>query len=253
MTTPATTTLDEFVASIDDFDDLQPAVQTDLIAYHFTKVRNVPVVGGNDLANARSNLRLAPHPSLALYLNGSITKQSKPRYVRVGTGYALERSYAATLETTYLGRPAARVVAQDLRAELKKITDASILLYLEETIKCFECELFRSSIVMSWCVTYGVFREWLFKNHLGAFNTLTGAWKDPVTISNLDDFQDLLEARVIDTARKGKLVSMETAKTLRQLLDQRNSYAHPSNKPISPSFAETYIERVLHEILPTFK
>jgi len=92
----------------------------------------------------------------------------------------------------------------------------------------------------------------MFKNHLTQLNAAMGAWKAPFKASKLEDFQDLVEATVIDTARKIGVVSREQHKTLKQLLEQRNSYAHPSAKPITPSSAEAYIETVLREVIPSF-
>lgn len=79
-----------------------------------------------------------------------------------------------------------------------------------------------------------------------------GTWKKSFQISKLDDFQDLTEAVVLDTARKVNAITKEQHKTLKQLLDQRNSYAHPTTKAITPSMVEAYIETVLKEVVPNF-
>jgi len=101
-------------------------------------------------------------------------------------------------------------------------------------------------------VAYGLVRDWIFRNHLAALNAVMGAWKNPVLITKLDDFQELTESVVIDTARKATMISKEQNKTLKQLLDQRNSYAHPTTKPITPAIVEAYIDTVIREVLPAF-
>jgi hypothetical protein len=243
---------EEFIASIEGFASLVGSVQTDLIAYFLLKHTNSAAINATGLAEVRSLAHLAPHAHLAPYLSNNL-KGKSPKYVKVPNGYALERSYSATLETTHLGRPAARQVAKDLRGELSKITDPAIRLYLQEAIGCFEYRLLRSAIVMSWCVAYGVFRAWVFKNHLAKFNAQTSSWKKPITIGKLEDFQDLTESVVIETAYSAKVMTRDLYKTLKHLLDQRNSYAHPSNKAITASIAEAFIENVLLEVLPKLK
>jgi len=251
----AAPTFDEFVASIEGFTSLATSTQTDLIAYFLLKHTESRAVGATGLTEVRALAHLAPHANLAPYLsnNTKAARGKTPKYVKVPNGYALERSYSTALETTYLGRPTARIVVKDLRAQLTAISDPAILLYLKETIDCLEYKLLRSSIVMAWCVAYGVFRSWLFQKHLAAFNAQGGAWKKPVTITKIDDFQEVVESVVIDTAHVAKVLSKETYKTLKHLLDQRNSYAHPSNKAITPAIAEAFIENVLHEVLPKLK
>lgn len=245
---------EDFVDSIPDFDKLLMGRQTDLLAYYLLVLGKAEYVTGAMLAAMRQKVHLAAHPYLPQYLSDQASRKSgrTPHYVKKARGYGLERGYAKALEAEHLGRPAAKHVSASLRSALAGISDAVVKEYLEEAISCFEHGLHRSAVVMSWCVAYGLFRSWLFKNHLTQLNAAMAAWKQPVKISKLDDFQDLVEATVINTTRKIGLISREQEKTFKQALEQRNSYAHPSAKPISPSFAEAYIETVLREVIPNF-
>jgi hypothetical protein len=245
---------EEFVSSIPDFDGLLTGKQTDLLAYYALVHAKAEYVTGATLAALRQKVHLAAHPYLPQYLSDQASRKSgrTPHYVKKAKGYGLERGYAKALEAEHLGRPAAKHVSASLRSALAGISDSTVKEYLEEAISCFEHDLHRSAVVMSWCVAYGLFRAWIFKNHLTQLNAAMAAWKTPVKVSKLDDFQDLLEATVIETTRKIGVISREQQKTFRQLLDQRNSYAHPSAKPITPSFAEAYVETVLREVLPNF-
>ncbi len=105
---------------------------------------------------------------------------------------------------------------------------------------------------MTWCVAFGLIRGWLFRNHLAVLNAEMAKWKVPLQVTKLDDFQDLNEATIIDTARKLRLLTKEQHKTLKQLLDERNSYAHPTLKAMTPAIAEAYIERVQQDVIPYF-
>ena len=245
---------DEFVAQVVDFDALPIPVQTDLLAYFLGSQDSRSPITATTLASLREALHLSVHPRLPQYLSEQTRRRAgkSGRYVKTNKGYVVERSYARVLRTAHLGRPSAKNVSASLRGTLSAIGDPSVRAYLEEAISCFENNLLRSAVVMTWCVSFGLFRSWLFRNHLAALNAVLGSWKTPAHVSKLDDFQEFTESKVIDTARKMAVISKEQHKTLKHLLDQRNSYAHPTPKVITPSIAEAYIETVIREVLPVF-
>ena len=249
-----TETSDAFVASIDGFDKLPAAIQSDLLAFYLLTRGGATFVSSATIASLRTALRLTAHNRLPAYLSEQTRKRGKrkPQYVKTKEGYVLERGYAAQLEQTYLGRPATRQLATSLRGTLAAINDPAINSYLEEAVAAFEHDHRRAALILTWCVAYGLVRDWIFRNHLAALNAAMATWKNPVSITKLDDFQELTEATVLDTARKASLISKEQNKTLRQLLDQRNSFAHPTTKPITPAMVEAYIDTVIREVLPAF-
>lgn len=254
MTSQPAGTADTFVAGVEGFESLPSVLQTDLLVLYLLKHGGAIDVTASTIASLREALHLAPQPRLPQYLSEQ-TKKRGPKagkYVKTKAGYVLERGYSKALETEYAGRPAAKHISASLRGTLAAVGDPAVRAYLEEGVGCFEHNYLRSSIIMGWCVAYGLFRAWLFRNHLLALNNAMSLWKTPFQIAKLDDFQEMTEAVVIDTARKSGILTKEQHKTLKQLLDQRNSYAHPTAKTISPSAAEAYLETVLKEILPTY-
>ncbi len=247
-------TADEFVAGVDNFDELPISTQTDLLVYYLLNHGGASHVGPASISSLRLALRLTEHSRLSSYLSEKTKKQGgqKPRYIKLKAGYSLQRSHSVFLQQSFLGRPAVRHLAPSLRGTLAAIGDPAVKAYLEEAIGAFEHGHQRAALILTWCVAYGLFRDWLFRNHLAALNSATSGWKVPFAISKLEDFQELTESTVIDTARKCGAISREQNKTLRQLLDQRNSYAHPTSKLITPATVEAYIEIVIREVFPAF-
>jgi hypothetical protein len=212
-------------------------------------------VTGASISSLRSALRLAPYSRISSYLSENSAKsryKPRPKFVKLRAGYALERSYATSLASEYLGRPGAKQVASGLRSTLAAASDPAITAYLEEAITCFEYKQYRSSLIMSWCVAYGLFRAWIYRNHLASLNTEMSKWKSPKNIQSLEDFQEHTEGSIIDTARKANIISKEQFKLLKRLLDDRNSFAHPTTRSITPATAEAYIEAVLKDIISSF-
>jgi hypothetical protein len=249
-----TVSADDFVASVSGFESLDAQTQTDILAYYLLNHGGATAVSAAALESLREALHLSPQSRMAQYLSENSRKQkSRPaRYVKAKTGYVLERGYAKALSSSHLGRPSAVNIATGLRSTLNAIGDPAVRAYLEEAMACFEQNLLRSALIMTWCVAYGLLRSWLFRNHLAALNAETSTWKKPFAVAKLDDFQDLTEGTVIETARKVGALTKEQHKTLKALLDQRNSYAHPTPKPIKPASVEAYIHTVLDEVVPAY-
>lgn len=246
---------DDFVQSINGFDALEVAAQCDLLAYYLLTHAGVDGVTGASICSLRSALHLPPYARAAAYLSENASKtrgKPRPKYIKLRAGYALERSYASALTAEYLGRPGAKQVASGLRATLAATSDPAISAYLDEAVSCFEYRQYRSSVIMAWCVAYGLLRAWLYRNHLSALNAEVSTWKVPKLVRSLDDFQEHTEGTILETARKAGLVSKEQFKLLKRLLDDRNSFAHPTTRNMSPALAEAYIEAVLHDVIPAF-
>lgn len=248
-------TADQFISRIPNFDTLRVPQQTDLLALYLLEHSGASEITVSRIDSLRVALHLAPHTRLAQYLSEQVKRRkghSAGKYIRKQKGYALERGAVKKLESEFLGRPSAVNVSASLRGTLSAIGDPVVRAYLDEAVTCYENNLLRSTIVLSWCVAYGLFRSWLFRNHLLTLNTAMSAWKQPFQIKVLDDFQELNESVVIDTSKKTGLITKEQFKTLKQSLDTRNSFAHPTAKLISPAIAEAYLETILKEIMPVY-
>lgn len=254
MTTNQSITADNYISTIEGFDELPVPLQSDLLALYQLTHGGATVVMPATIASLRTALHIPAHSRLAQHLSEGTRKRTgqRPHYIKLKNGYVLECGYVMQLEQTHLGRPMVRNLASSLRGTLAAISDPAVRSYLEEGISTFEHGHLRSSLILTWCVAYGLLRNWLFRNHLALLNATMGAWKSPIRITRLEDFQELTEATVIDTSRSAKAITKEQAKTLRQLLDQRNSYAHPTAKPITPATVEAYIDTVIREIFTTF-
>jgi hypothetical protein len=122
---------------------MQVAMQTYLLAFYLLAVLGRRSVVATELADLRRDLQLSPHRSLPTYLSNSTRagKGKPPKYVRATKGYALHRSYQEALRTTTTGRPSAKAIALDLRADLAKVKDADDAAYVTEAVACFEFEL----------------------------------------------------------------------------------------------------------------
>ncbi|MGA2557313.1 MAG: hypothetical protein ABSG04_13670 [Verrucomicrobiota bacterium] len=246
--------LDSFVSRIDGFSLFSPSLQNEHLAYYLHSTGKETVTGG-EINALRAQLKLSPFNSanqLWIDSRASRDKNNRPRFVKARRGYSLERVVFEELEKKYGQRPTATIIKCDLLRHLAALTDAQLKEYLTEAINCFDSRYFRASIVMAWCAGYAILRTWLFATHLAALNTVTSSWRTPKHITRIEDFDELGERAVLDTARTANVLTKEQHKQLVALLDLRNSFAHPSGRKISAPIAEAYLTQIIDEVIMNF-
>ena len=128
---------------------------------------------------------------------------------------------------------------------------------LNETVTCIECGAYRAGVVMGWNLAYDYIRQWVFDNHLAAFNsTLTTLYlrKDGKSIyDSIETYDDFTsgkpgERTVIDTCYHSSLIGEHLRDNLRFYLRRRNSYAHPTFTAPSADQTNGYIKDLLDTI-----
>jgi len=245
---------DDFVQAIDGLGDLSAPEQVPYLIYYLTQVKSTPSASVAAIAELRTALHLPRFASLANHLSDGVkNRRDRPaRYVKATGGYVLERNLRVKIAGAVAGRPTGRKIAADLRTAVATIEDAAVKDYLEEAVGCFEAGFHRAAIVFAWSAAYSLFRQWLFDEHLAALNAAIAKWSKPQSIGVLSDFEEQKEDTVITTAKTAGVVSKEQHKTLKKLLDDRNSFAHPTLKKATPSQAEAFIETILNEVVNVY-
>lgn len=244
--------LESFLSREPNFSKLPPAAQNELLLYAMVSNGKQSVTASEiDAARERLNLQRFGTAN-QLSVNSRTRRGSRPRFVKAAKGYSLERGLFEDFHQKYGGRATAKAVNRDLRAHLAGLADPDLKEYLTETVDCFERSYFRAAIVMAWCAAYAIFRKCLFTKHLPAINSAMSSWKTPRSIIRIEDFDELAERVVLDTARTAAILTKEQHKQLVALLDQRNSFAHPSGRKVSSPIAEAYLVQIIDEVVAKF-
>jgi hypothetical protein len=251
MLLPATEA-EAFLHTVPGFYEDTPAKQTVGLLYFLTEIRGQESAMAVAIDSLRADLALPPFARTDRFLSENTRTRNgakRPLFIKRPTGYSLERSTKELIARSVSSHPAAAAAAVDLRRLAESIADTTRRDYAVEAVRCFEYTLYRAAIVMCWALAYAVFRQWLFTKNLAALNAQINTWKKPKPIVCLDDFQDHVENTIIETAFSAKLIPKEKRKALLQLLDTRNSFAHPTGRGVSKAMAQSYIEQVLHEVV----
>lgn len=238
-----------FVSRIKNFASESPQRQAEFLVYFFTVVEGMGGVSASAIEAARRDRLHLTEFRTPQYISENCGSKGNRHFVKTEKGYVLERSYREKLSSAVGGRSSAIKTAVDLRLHASRLAIGTSAAYLEEAIGCFESGFYRAAIVMTWCLGYDSFRGWLFLSHLTRINAQMSNWKKPYSIVRIEDFDDLSERIVIDTADKAGLLTKLSHKVLVALLDQRNDYAHPSGRSVTEAVAEAFMQQVMDEVV----
>lgn len=180
---------------------------------------------------------------------------SKGLAIRVPTGWELNETGKAHLHALGVSSisPAAVQVAADLRVYLDKITNENVRNFVEEAIKCYEGELFRSAIVMSWLAAIAVLQMYIIQNKLDDFNNEASRvdlkWKVAKTA---DDLGEMKEHTFLDRLQAISVIGKNTKAELQKALKLRNGCGHPSSLAVSRLITAAHLETLLLNVFNVF-
>lgn len=150
--------------------------------------------------------------------------------------------------------PSAALVAHDLRDGITSIKDRDTYSFVDEAIKCYEAQLYRSAIVMSWIGAVSVLYSHIQANYLREFNQeakkVNPRWKYAHT---KDDFSRMKEIDFLDRIAGLSIIGKDVKQELKNCLTRRNSCGHPNSLLIGPNTAASHIEVLLLNVFQRFQ
>jgi hypothetical protein len=162
------------------------------------------------------------------------------------------RTHIRKLGVTNIAASAAQV-RHDLRAELTNIENSDTRAFVEEAIKCFESELFRSAVVMSWLAAISVLYNHVQTYRLDEFNNeaskVDAKWKPAKTT---DDLGRMKESDFLDRITAISIIGKNVRQQLGSCLTLRNSCGHPNSLKLGANTVAHHIEILLLNVYKVF-
>ena len=190
-------------------------------------------VGLRGLAKWNVSARLRDSKGLAILTpdGWEITNSGKQHLKNLGFGVA---------------NPVAVRIASELRKKLEAVESDTTRIFVEEAIKCYEAELYRSAIVMSWLAAVDVLYNIVHSKYLKAFNAeatrIDPKWK---TASSTDDLSRMKESDFLDRLVAISVIGKNVKTELKHCLDRRNGCGHPNSLKIGPATVDHHLEILL--------
>ena len=182
-------------------------------------------------------------------------RRSKGMAIRTPKGWEITETGKQRLRKLGISKISAAAVqtAIDLRQELSNIGNSDTRSFVEEAITCYELELYRSAIVMSWVGAISVLYGHVHANHLARFNAearrVDSKWKDAIT---MDDLTRMREADFLDRITALSIVGRDVKKALKNCLTRRNSCGHPNSLRIRANTVAHQVEVLLLNVFTRF-
>jgi hypothetical protein len=149
--------------------------------------------------------------------------------------------------------PAAVHVASELRDALSNISNPNTRAFVEEAIKCYEAELHRSAVVMSWLAAVHVLQTFVVSNRLADFNAeakrVNEKWKPAKTE---DDLGRMKESEFLDRLAAISVLGKNVKEQLQGCLDLRNAAGHPNSLEFGGPSVINHIDLLIRNVFKKF-
>ena len=245
--------LEDLVGQVTDFDAATPGEKIRLFAWWLHTHCSLAAFTTGDIRRCYEQLHL-PVPNIAMYLT-RMRETKPPKAMRKGDSYHLTRDARTDLDAKYGIHHSVVTVSRilaDLPAQVPAIEER---VFLQEALKCYRIEAYRSCIVMTWNLAYAHLLEWILKDQtrLGRFNAAIAKRYQNlknVHVTKYDDFADWLQERqVLEIANTADLYNSSIFKILKKELDRRNTAAHPSSVTVVQSQADDMITDLVNNVV----
>lgn len=251
--------LNAFLAQVPNLKAKTPAELIHYFVYFLTVVKEQPAATPNDVNECFDLARVAKYSNVRAYLANHSRSSGgrRPQFIKVKTGYQLERNHEAELGATLQTGPARTQAADALNGLLNELTDRDEKAFLQEAIDCYRIDARRASIVLVWILTLHHLFQYVFKHKLTAFNTeltkVTDKRVKTKSVASLDDFGDIPENVLIQLLRSANVISNDVRKILDVKLGIRNTSAHPSAVLISQVKTTDFIIDLIQNVILKYK
>lgn len=153
----------------------------------------------------------------------------------------------------YVKHQEVHVVISDLRNELSKITHSETVSFVAEAIECFERQLYRAAVVLSWIGAVSLLYEEVIKKHLSAFNNEAtrrdAKWRNA---NNADDIARMKEHSFLDILEALSIIGKNVKQELQSCLALRNGCGHPNSLKIGKQKVAAHLEVLMLNIFSKF-
>ncbi len=241
----------EFVQTIGNFHRLSRVDQTLVLAWFLHVQEGLEEFSPGRL---RETFRAAgaDAPDLSVYLP-RLTAKKPPQLLQRGLNIRLDGRERRRLDARLGQHPttvAVTTILSSLPAKLPSVTERD---FLDETLRCYRVRAFRAAIIMAWNLAFDHLRTWLLadSDRLNTFNrgVATKYPKRSLTITRLEDFEDLKEFEVVEALKVSGLVSDNIVGVLREKLGRRNRVAHPSVLEVTQHNADDAITDLVNNVV----
>ncbi|MBB4429111.1 hypothetical protein GGD66_007711 [Bradyrhizobium sp. CIR48] len=244
--------LRDLVDQVPGFDAAAPKEKIKLFAWWVHTHGGKEFFGPAEIRWCYDTLHIDEPAALATY----ISRLADAKEVIAEKGkYKLARSVRSDLDKKYGVHHSVVAVSKILTDLPSKVPTVEERAFLQEALKCYRIEAYRSCIVMVWNLAYAHLLDWILNDakRLEDFNATTPkrypSLKN-IQVTKYDDFRDEFQERqVVDIASSAGLINDDIYKIMKAKLDRRNIVAHPSTVVVTQSQADDMVTDLINNVV----
>jgi hypothetical protein len=244
--------LNELIEQVTGFDASPPREKIRLLAWWLHTHDGKELFGPTNIRECFSKIHIDEPPALTTYL----ARMAATGDLLLEKGkYKLARTVRTDLDKKYGAHHSVVAVSKILTELPDKVPNIAERAFLNEALKCYRIEAYRSCIVMTWNLTYAHLLDWILTEppRLAAFNNAIPKKyqkKTSLHVAKYDDFTDELKEReVIEIANVASLFNSNIFRILKEKLDRRNIVAHPSTVVVVQSQADDVVTDLINNVV----
>ena len=207
-----------------------------------------------DIKSCYVSLHLDPPANPARFLESLAEKKPK-ELLKDASGYRLAHHVRTQLDSLH-GKTETVLAVEKILADLPgKLADEGERLFLSEALTCYRHGALRAAIVMTWNLAYDHLLRWLLSDaaRLASFiASITQPYQKKagvVVIVRTDFEKSFKESEVLEIAGHVTGFSGSMKKIMKEKLDRRNTYAHPSLAVIARPQVDDMITDLINNIV----
>lgn len=244
--------LQDFLAA---FDLTQASYKSQiLLVAYYMRLAGVIEFSATELAEQFRQGFLAPPDHLSTRLS-QLAKGKVAPLLRITAGrYSLSIHGIKDVETFIKTKPGTTAATRYLEKLVGRLKESTHRRFLAEAAACLEIGARRAAVVMTWLLTLDHLQEYILTHKLSDFNAALKKRTDvkSLQIASKDDFSDLKESILIETARSARVISGDVRKILDEKLGFRNTCAHPSDIEVHDTKVINFVEDLVENVMLKF-
>jgi hypothetical protein len=243
--------LANLVSQVSGFDKLTPRDKIKIFAWFLHTHRKQETFDNAAIRTCFVELHMAD-PNVAQYLSRMVNYKD---LIKSKEGYKLGRSVRGDLDKKYGTHHTVVAISKILENLPAMVPNIGERAFLQEALKCYRIEAYRSCIVMTWNLAYAHLLDWILKDtkRLASFNAaITKRYpkKIGLSITKYDEFLDeLKEHEVIEICNTSSIFNSNIVKILKEKLTRRNIVAHPSAVVVVQSQADDVVTDLVNNVV----
>jgi len=144
-------------------------------------------------------------------------------------------------------------LANSLRIQLDKLSDAQTRTFVEEAVACYEAHHYRAAVVLSWVGAVSMLYNHVISKNLQSFNA-AAARKNPKwkVATTSDDLARMKESEFLEVCESASILGKSTKQELLNALTFRNGCGHPNSLKLGEHRVSAHIESLILNVFAVY-